>query len=331
MQFVSEALEPTDASSLSESANDDSTMSLARFIEKRFIPDHVERKSLSGRTHYHAILKHVLRPETVDRLFTPYVGIGRARLKALPEWPYLDHVRLCDISSEHVQQLVTTASTHGYSHQTLKHIRNVVSAIISHAKREHMFDGDSPIADVELPPTSDKAAHNLTIVQAKTMLKLMRYPEREIALITITTGMSISEICALQWKHVNLSGSTVYVEGKLIPARSIGVRKQWNASGLVEANSNRVRSVLVPDPLIRALTRLRQGQKIASVNCFVIATQEGVPIRPASVRMMRLKPIGRELQMPWLSWQVLKRAHDALLLELRIQLSHELVLSIRKP
>jgi hypothetical protein len=45
--------------------------------------------------------------------------------------------------------------------------------------------------------------------------------------------------------------------------------------------------------------------------------------------MLRLNPIGRELEMPWLSWQVLKRAHDELLSELRIKLSQDLVLSTR--
>jgi integrase len=330
MQYVSEALATRDVSSRSKVPTDDPTMCLAGFIEKKFIPEHVEHKSLSGRTHYHAILKHLIEPETVDRIFSPYVGIGKARLKALPDWPYLDHVRLCDLTPDHVRQIVASASAHGYSHQTLKHIRNVVSAIISHAKRERMFSGDSPVSDVELPPTHQKASHNLTLIQAKTMLKLMRYPEREIALITITTGMSISEICALQWKHVNLTGSTTYAEGKLIPPRSIIVRRQWNASGVVDANANRVRNVMVPEPLIGTLTRLRERQKVADANCFVIATEDGHPIRPAIVRMLRLKPIGRELQMPWLSWRVLKRAHDALLLELRIQLSNELVLSIRK-
>lgn len=34
----------------------DSGMSFAAFIEKRFIPDHVEQKSLAGRTHYQSIL-----------------------------------------------------------------------------------------------------------------------------------------------------------------------------------------------------------------------------------------------------------------------------------
>jgi hypothetical protein len=44
------------------------------FIETKFIPDHVEHKSFAGRTHYQAILKHILKPETVERMFTPYMG-----------------------------------------------------------------------------------------------------------------------------------------------------------------------------------------------------------------------------------------------------------------
>ncbi len=311
--------------------SDETIISLAEFIERKFIPHHVELKSLSGRTHYQAILKHILRPETVERLFSPYVGTAKARLKAAPDWPYLDDTRLCDLNADHVRQLTSSASAHGYSHQTVKHIRNVVSAIVSHARREHLFSGDNPISEVELPPMPHRESHNLTIVEAKTILGLMKYPEREIALITITIGLSISEICALQWKHVNLTGSTIYSDGKLIPPRSILVSRQWNAAGVVEASSNRIRQVTVPDPLIQALMRLRRRHGIADPNSFVVATREGNPIRPSSVGTLRLKPIGRELAMPWLSWQVLKRAHDALLSELRVQLSDVLVLSIRDP
>jgi hypothetical protein len=148
MRPVPEIAPTIDASS----ATDDSTRCLADFVERQFIPNHVEHKSLAGRTHYHAILKHVLKPETVDRLFTPYVGIGKARLKALPDWPYLDEVRLCDLSPDHVRHLTTSASARGYSHQTVKHIRNVMSAMISHARRERMFMGVNPISEVELPP-----------------------------------------------------------------------------------------------------------------------------------------------------------------------------------
>jgi integrase len=304
-------------------------MPLVAFVEKRFIPDHVEHKSLAGRTHYHAILKHVLRPDVVDRLFEPYVGIARARLKAVPDWPYLDNIRLCDLNSDHVRRLTSAASARGYSPQTVKHIKNVVSAIISHARREGLLDGASPMTAVELPPIVHKKPHDLTIIQAKTLLKMLKYPEREIALVSMTTGMSISEICALRWKHVNLTQTSIRSGGDLVPPGTIIVRKQWSKADAMDVGYERVRMVAVPDSLIRELLRLKRSRTVAGPDCLVITTREGDPIEPDKARALRLKPIGRQLQMPWLSWRVLKRAHDALLLELRFQLADDLVLSAR--
>jgi hypothetical protein len=37
--------------------------------------------------------------------------------------------------------------------------------------------------------------------------------------------------------------------------------------------------------------------------------QQGNPIPPAKVHLQTLKSIGEELDLPWLSWQVLKRSH----------------------
>src|SRR5579864_8698556 len=167
MQLNSTEELKTDVSSFSfrDSITPNAAMCLASFIEKMFIPDHVEHLSLAGRTHYRAMLKHVLKPETVDGLFRPYDGIRKARLKALPDWPYLDQVRLCDLSSDHVRRLTTSASARGYSHQTIKHIKNTMSAIVSHAKKTRMFSGDNPISNVNLPPEPGRTSHNLTIAE----------------------------------------------------------------------------------------------------------------------------------------------------------------------
>jgi len=311
--------------SLSDMSLPDTKMCLARFVEKNFIPDHVEHLSLAGRTHYQAILKHVLKPETVDKLFRPYVGKRKARLKTLSDWPYLDQVRLCDLRSDHVRQLTTSASARGYSHQTIKHIKNTMSAVVSHARKARMFSGDNPTSDVNLPPEPGRTSHTLTIVETKAILRMMQYPEREIALITITTGLSISEICALQWKYVNLTRSSIFTEGKLLPPRSILVIRQWNASSIVDVNSKRVRTVFVPESLVNLLLKLRRNRTIADRNGFLMANQEGEPIHPTSIRKLRLQPIGRTLDMPWLSWQVLKRGHEELLSELRISLANDLV------
>ncbi len=39
-------------------------VSLAEYIEEKFIPNHVSSKTSAGRMHYQAILKHILTPET---------------------------------------------------------------------------------------------------------------------------------------------------------------------------------------------------------------------------------------------------------------------------
>jgi integrase len=300
---------------------EDSDLCLARFIETRFIPDHVKHKSFAGRTHYQAILKHILKPETVERIFSPYLGAMKARLRTVPGWPYLDEVKLSEIKPDHIRQITALATAHGYSPQTIKHIRNVAGAIISHARKERLFNGDNPVHDVKLPPMVRRESKNLTIAQVETILGLMKYPEREIALITIATGMSISEICALQWKHVNLAASAAYIDGEFLSSRSIKVRRQWSAGDLVDLSPDRVRNVIIPESLREHLKKMmmRPTKDITDQDKFVISTRDGRPISPSNILLHGLKPIGSKLDIPWLSWQVLKRAQKAFMLELTMK------------
>ena len=125
--------------------------------------------------------------------------------------------RICDLNSNHVRELTSSAISHGYSPQTVKHIRNVIGAIVSHARKERVFSGDNPVTHVKVPAIVRTSSSNLTIRETKGILERMPYPEREIALISITTGMSVSEVCGLQWRHLNLSNAAGYLEGEIIP------------------------------------------------------------------------------------------------------------------
>jgi integrase len=303
----------------------DSRMTFACFVESKFIPEHVSYKTLAGKTHYQAILKHLLRPETVSQFFDPQ-QVTKGRLKSAPDWPYLDEVRLCDFSPGHVRRLIASGFAKGYSAQTVKHIRNVISAIISHAQREGCFNGTNPVTLVKLPPQAAcKIEHNLTIRQTKEMFELMGYPEKEIALITIVTGMNISEICDLQWKHVNLTEISRFVDGEYIPPMSIAVRTRWNRTGLGDVKRVRARNVEISRSLLSSLKELRRRTTNNSKDDFVLVAENGNRILPASIRMARLKPIGRKLGLPWLSWHVLRRAHSSLLAEFITQLNDRIV------
>ncbi len=301
----------------------DSRMTFGHFVQTKFIPEHVEHKTPTGQTHYQAILKHVLRPEAVNRVFNPG-RLANLRLKSMPDWPYLDEIRLCNIKSDHVRQLIASAVGRGYSPQTVKHIKNVVFAIISHAQREGCFSGPNPVTQVKLPPMTPKAAHNISIDQTRAMLELMQYPEREIALITIATGMNITEICNLQWKRVNLTESASVVEGELIPPRSLAVRTQWNRSGLGDSRGSRKKVFEMTESLFSMLEDLRCRKGSPNPDDFVLTSETGRPVLASNVRNGRLKPIGRQLGIPWLSWHVLRRAHMGLLSEFRSQLNNQM-------
>jgi integrase len=306
----------------------DPRMTFGFFVESKFIPEHVEHKTPAGRTHYQAILKHLLKPETVNRMFRSE-NPAKPKLKSAPDWPYLDEVQLCDLKPDHVRSLILSAFARGYSSQTVKHIRNVISAIMSHAQREKCFSGANPVTQVKLPPMIRKVEHNLTISQTKAMLELMQYPEKEIALLTITTGMNIVEICELQWKHVNLTESERYIDGEVIPARSIAVRTHWNQGGLGGVKRGRPRSVEISEPLFSTLKELSRREMNTGTDDYVLSSQAGDPVLAANIRMGRLKPIGRKMGIPWLSWHVLRRAHTALLSEFRTQLNNDMTLMAR--
>jgi integrase len=290
-----------------------SLMTVVDFVENVFIPEHVAMKAASGRTHFRAILKHVLTPEEVDRVFHVDAGSSKTKLKSVPNWPYLGNIRLADIRPDGVQRLIAAAVTRGYSAQTVKHIRNVVGAIFAHARKRHCFTGDNPAGLVTLPGMVRKEAHALTIDQAKDLLAAMQYPEKELALITMLTHMNVAEICGLQWKWVNLTDEWSMTDGERIPPRTIAVRKHFYRGELVSLPMrSRKRFLTIPEPLLPILRALSERPKYTGSDAFVLVSAVGTPINEKDIAMRRLKPLGRSMQMPWLSWRVFSRTHTTL-------------------
>ncbi len=294
-----------------------SEMTLASFVEKIFVPEHVGMKDVAGRTHYHAILKHVLTPEKVDRVFHVGAGNSKTRLKAVPNWPYLDNVRICDARPDDVQRLISAALARGYSAQTVTHIRNVVGGIFAHAKKKHWFTGENPASLVTLPKMIRKEAHALTLAQVKEVLGVMRYPEREMVLIAILTGMNVAEIRGLQWKRVNLTEAWSITDTEPIPPRTIAVRKQWRRDELLSVGpKGRNRNLPIPEALSPVLLELSRRAEFTGPDDFVFVSDAGTPLEENRITARRLKLIGKDLGMPWLSWHVFGRTRKSLAYEL---------------
>lgn len=290
-----------------------SSMTVVEFVENLFVPEHVSIKGLSGRTHYRAILKHVLKPEEVQRVFKAEKNGAKARLTEISDWPYLGGLELSKVRPEHVERLVSAGVAHGYSVQTVTHIRNVVSAVFSHARKSGCFHGENPASQVAVPGMRRKEAHVLPHSNIMAALELMRYPEREMTLFIISTGMNVAEICGLQWKYVNLQQGPQSASGEQIPPRTIAVRKQWYRGELGSVKIGRARDLPISGWLMPTLTQLSRKVMHTKPDDFVLVSEAGTPVNETNIASRRLKRIGSELQMPWLSWQVFRRTRKDLL------------------
>ena len=298
-------------------------MTVRDFVEHVFVPEHVVTKTRAGRIHYQAILKHVLTPEEVDRMFQVDAGAPNRKLKAVPNWPYLGNLRLCDARPDDVQRLISAALADGYSTETARHIRSVVSTIFTHARKKRWFTGDNPADPVKLPGPIRKEALGLTLSQAKQVLAALQYPEKELALIAILTGMKVPEICGLQWKHVNLTETWSDSDGEPIPPRTIRVRQQWCRGKLCAVNG-KIRDLPIPHLAFPLLFDLTRRGRYNSPSDFVLASRTGMPVDWKGSAARRLKPTGRDLQMPWLCWRVFSRTRTNWLNDLGTQF-HELL------
>ena len=278
------------------------------FVRRAFVPEHVATKQLAGQMHYRAMLKHVIHPEDVDRIFGGAWASSRSKLKGVPGWPYVGSLPLSDVRPDHVQRLIAAAMAHGYSTQTVAHIRRVTSAIFICARRRGLFGGENPAAVAAGPEIVHNRAHVLTLHQTRAALQAMRYPEKEMALIALLTGMNLAEICGLQWKFVNMTSSLRTLDDELIAPRTISVRNTWRRGELVNwTRRNHNASVEITDALLTVLASLSSRKECTGPDDFVLASPTGKPLSQRYIAVRRLKAIGDSIGAPWLSWQVLRR------------------------
>ena len=281
-------------------------MTFVSFVQNKFVPDHVAHKTLAGQTHYKAILKHVLTPELVSRIFKPG---PTSRLRAVADWPYLDEVLLRDISAEHVHRIIRAANEGGYSSQTVKHIKNVLFAIMAHAQKEGCYTGPNPAGIIKLPKIVRWKQQNLTFQQTKAILGLLQYPAKEMAAFTIATGMTLTEICDLEWRCVNLSHSEISLDGEVIPGRSLVLKKSHDRGAVsFDRSPSGRRLIEIPEPLFSILCKLREQVFLSRGDQkVVIASSKGTAsiIRACT---SQLKESGKMVGISWLNWQALRRA-----------------------
>ena len=255
-----------------------STMKFRDFVERYFVPLFFPTLRRSTQKRYR---------QTLDTHLLPAFG----------------KYRLCDIGTVDLQRFVLQKMESGLGWETADHFRNLVSRLFEMAKKWNYYSGDNPASGVSLPekrPVREK--HILQPDQIPCLLALLKEPVRTMVLLGILTGMRVGEILGLRRKDVNFASGQIRVE----QAYYRGL------FGSPKTKGSR-RTLPLPEVLVSPLARICEHATQAGEDDLVFQTRNGTPFSDTNLLHRHLKPAGRKLGMPWLSWHTLRRTHATLL------------------
>lgn len=257
-----------------------STMTLRNFVEQFFVPNALPTLKISTQKRYKQTLRTHLLPAFGDFC-------------------------LCDITTLTLQSFALQKMQGGLGWACCDHFRNLFSKIFATAKKWGYFSGDNPALGVELPEKRVvREKHALSAEQISQLLGIFREPIRTMFLVGITTGMRVGEILGLRWKDVDFASKQIRVEQNCYRGL-IGSPKTKGSR----------RTVPLSESAISALARL-PGYSAGQVGEeLVFHTSTGKPYSDTNLLHRELKPAGKQIGAPWLSWHTLRRTHCTLFQE----------------
>jgi integrase len=255
-----------------------STILFREFIERYFIPNAFPTLKLPTQTRYRRTLKNHLLP-------------------AFGEY------RLCEVSTLDIQSFVLKKMESGLGSATAELFRNLMSKIFATAKKWGYFSGDNPASGVELPeyrPVREK--HILTTEQISALLVTLREPFRSMALLALLTGLRVGEILGLQWENVDFASSQMRVS-----------QRYYRGQVDTPKTKSSKRILPLPKPCLESLRLLKAKCGALEGSGFVFQTFKGTPYSDTNILHRELKPAGKKIGAPWLSWHTFRRTHATLL------------------
>jgi integrase len=255
-----------------------STLSLRTFVDQFFVPLAFPILKLSTRKRYRS---------TLDLHLLPAFG----------------GARLCDIRTVEVQRFILQKFDNGLGWETCNHLRNLMSKIFANAKKWGHFAGENPALGVDLPEKrSSRQKQVLMADQVARLLAILREPVRTMVLIAVLTGLRVGEILGLRWQDVDFGRGELRVE-QAVYRGSVGSPKTRGSR----------RTLPLPEALVSALEALAARSLAASPESLVFATRNGTPFGDTNLLLRDLKPAGRQIGTPWVSWHTFRRTHATLL------------------
>ena len=184
-------------------------------------------------------------------------------------------------------------------------IRNVMSLLFNHHRRHDLCDRN-PIEWVRQGAKRRTAPEILTTSEIQGLLTNLRFRERTLILLAVTTGLRRSELFALKWKDVDFQAKQIHVNRSIVQ-NVIGICKTETSQKPVPAH----------DDLVEALREWHRQTPYQSSESWVFASpvnQGRWPYLSQEIMRHHIRPIARRLGITKrIGWHTFRHTYSTLL------------------
>src|SRR6266704_2479293 len=184
-------------------------------------------------------------------------------------------------------------------------IRNVMSLLFNHGRRHDLCDRN-PIEWVRESAKRRTAPDILTTNEVQGLLANLRFRERTLVLLAVTTGLRRSELFALKWKDVDFQNKQIYVTRSIVQ-NVIGICKTESSQKPVPAHND----------LIEALREWQCQTLYRASESWVFASPASQGRRPylaQPIMQRHILPTARKLGIAKrIGWHTFRHTYSTLL------------------
>lgn len=119
---------------------------------------------------------------------------------------------LSDITPLELEKLKSAIIKEGKAPETVKHALALVRRIFNKAKAWDFYKGENPVSSVKLPQVNNRRERFLSREESQLLLielEKVSYNFRNIAFLSLYTGLRAGEIFNLKWNHIDLENDLI--------------------------------------------------------------------------------------------------------------------------
>ena len=218
---------------------------------------------------------------------------------------------LRDVTPLEVQRYFSGMTGADLSHESQDKIRDVLSAILGSAIR-YGYLVKNPAEGIRLLRAGvNRSKPYVTPQQFASLLHLMPEPYSSMVYVAAHTGLRASELIGLRWRNVHADSITVEERcwrGDWGAPKSKASRATVPVNQAVIGRIHRLKTVMVEMRAGRAVRRYPAVKSEGPDDLVFQSPLRGGPMRDNNVLVRFIKPAARQLGIPWVNWQVLRRS-----------------------